>query len=142
MTTSRATTVPAEQTADVIASLGMILPGDVLERLTDLLADPDADFSPGELAHMGAAFSKLGERLTTCARSVMQGRLDQRTGGASRAVDAGVLFQYRGPSTQTRVDTDAVRKSLPAEDYPDLYKTVEVKGTVSITLLGRAGAES
>ena len=43
-----------------LAELGAFLPGDALERLAVLLAEPDARHTCGQLARLGAAFSSVG----------------------------------------------------------------------------------
>ena len=104
-----------------LAELGAFLPGDTLERLAVLLAEPDARHTCGQLARLGAAFSSLGASLTDAARSGMHERL---TEGDGRAFESGVLFQWRRPSVVTAVDTQRVRAAFPpTHARPDLYKT-------------------
>ena len=121
--------------ADPIAELGAVLPGEALERLADLLADPGADHSLGQLARIGAALSDIGSQLTTEAREGMYDRLAGGVGESGRTVQYGVLFQWRAPHEQTALDTRKMRALYPRDEHPDLYTTRQVKGSVSITML-------
>ena len=116
-----------------LAELGAFLPGDTLERLAVLLAEPDARHSCGQLARLGAAFSSVGTRLTDAARSGMHDRL---AGGEEngRAFESGVLFKWRRPSVVTAVDTQRVRAAFPPTMRPDLYKRREMQGVVAVTV--------
>ena len=114
-----------------VAELGAFLPGDALERLAVLLAEPDARHTCGQLARLGAAFSSIGASLTNAARDGMHERL---AGGDERAFEAGVLFQWRKPSLVRAVDTQRVRATFPPSVRPDLYKTRESQGVVAITV--------
>ena len=48
--------------SDPVSELGRVLSGESLERLKDVLVEPDADIQPGEMARIGAALSQLGRR--------------------------------------------------------------------------------
>ena len=120
---------------DPIAELGAILPGDTLERLADVLADPGADNSLGELARIRTALSDVGAQFTDAAREGMYRRLAGGIGESGRAVQAGVLFQWRAPSTRTALNTGKVKSLYPQDEHPELYATSQVKGSVSITML-------
>ena len=95
-----------------LAELGAFLPGDALERLAVLLAEPHARHTSGQLARLGAAFSSVGTRLTDAARNGMHERL---AGGDERAFESGVLFRWRRPSVVTAVDTQRVRAVFPPD---------------------------
>ncbi|MDE2837151.1 MAG: hypothetical protein OXL97_06520 [Chloroflexota bacterium] len=114
-----------------LAELGAFLPGDALERLAVLLAEPDARHTSGQLARLGAAFSSVGTSLTNAARDGMHGRLE---GGKENgyAFESGVLFKWRRPSVVTAVDTQRVRAAFPPTTRPDLYKTRETQGVVAV----------
>lgn len=116
-----------------IAELGALLPGDALERLAGLLADPNAVFTCGQLARLGAAFNSVGATLTEAARAGMRPRLEGGLEGG-RAFEAGVLFQWRKPNAVTAVDTQRVRAAFPPAMRPDLYKTRESQGVVAVTV--------
>ncbi len=114
-----------------LAELGAFLPGDALERLAVLLAEPHARHTSGQLARLGAAFSSVGASLTSAARDGMHDRLAGRDG---YAFESGVLFKWRRPSVVTAVDTQRVRAAFPPTTRPDLYKTREVQGVVAVTV--------
>ena len=117
-----------------INELGAILDGSSLETLADLLADPDADYTYGQLARFGAAFSSVGDTLTAVARDGMYNRLAGCTGASSREIDAGVLFQCRPPTETVRINTAKVKADFPMDEYPAYYTRSHTKGTVAITL--------
>lgn len=121
----------ANPNVNPIAELGALLPGDALERLAGLLAgllaDPNAVFTCGQLARLGAAFSSVGATLTGAARAGMRPRLEGG-GGGGRAFEAGVLFQWRKPGAVTAVDTQRVRAAFPPALRPDLYTTRSRRG--------------
>lgn len=114
-----------------LAELGAFLPGDALERLALLLAEPDARHTCGQLARLGAAFSSVGASLTSAAKDGMHERL---AGGNGRAFESGVLFQWRRPLVVTAVDTQRVRTAFPPTMRPDLYKKRETQGVVAVTV--------
>ena len=124
----------ANPNVNPIAELGALLPGDAVERLAGLLADPNARLSCGRLARLGAAFSSVGATLTGAARAGMQPRLEGCAGESGRAFETGVLFQWRKPNMVTAVDAQRVRAAFPPSDRPDLYKTRESQGVVAITV--------
>ncbi len=124
----------ANPNVNPIEELGALLPGDALESLAGLLAEPNARFTCGQLARLGAAFSSVGATLTGAARAGMQPRLEGGAGERGRAFEAGVLFQWRKPSTVTAVDAQRVRDAFPPSMRPDLYKTRESQGVVAVTV--------
>ena len=124
-----------EKLSDAMYELGAVLPGEALERLKGMLADPGADHTPGQLARIGAAFTDVGNRLSATVRDGMYDRLAGGLGENSRLAQDGVLFQWRAPREETAVDTKAVRSMFPKSEYSELYKTRQVRGTVAITML-------
>lgn len=124
----------ANPTVNPIVELGALLPGDAIERLAGLLADPNAQFPCGQLARLGAAFSSVGATLTGAARDGMRARLEGGDGERGRAFESGVLFQWRKPNSVTTVDTQRVRAAFPPSLRPDLYKTREAAAVVAITV--------
>ena len=117
-----------------IAELGKLLDGAALERLADALAEPDADFSAGELARIGAAFSQIGADFTAAAKETVSPLITGGIGKDSHYLDGGAAFKWRRGFTRTAVDSAAVKKLFPPADYPDLYKTSETRDTIAITL--------
>ena len=95
-----------------LAELGAFLPGDALEQLAVLLAEPHARHTSGQLARLGAALSNVGASLTSAARDGMHDRL---AGGDGYAFESGVLFKWRRPSVVTAVDTQRVRAAFPPD---------------------------
>ena len=100
--------------------------GEALEAIAVLLADPGADHTPGGLARLGAAFSAIGSQLSDAAR--------EQAAANGIAEDLDVFFTARGPTAQTRVNTQYLRERFPAVNYPEMWQTVQVKGSVSIDL--------
>ena len=114
---------------DIITELGIVLDGDTLERLRDLLADPDADFSHGQLARMGKAFTELGNELTRVAKEPMVGVVHH--------VEDDVLFRWRDPREDIRINTAKIKEEFPYEDPAnrDLYKTIKISGSVAVEVM-------
>ena len=100
--------------------------GGALDALMELLDDPTAYHTPGQLAKLGAAFSAAGKNLTAAAKVQAEDR------GLSE--DDGVVFTYRAPTQQTRVNTKYLRERFPAVNYPEMWQRVELVGTTAIDL--------
>ena len=111
--------------------LGIVLDGYSMETLVELLADPSANHPPGVLARLGAAFSNVADALTAAAKDQMTERL---TSGITHETDAGVLFQYRGPSEAVVINTKEVKATFPESEYPELYSRQQRKASIAITL--------
>ena len=99
---------------------------DALECLMDLIQEPDAYLTAGQMVRLGAVFCYLGEIL--------------ENGGKDKAEEfsleesAGVYFRYRQPTTQERVNTKYLKEQFPSFNYPDMYQTIAVSGSVSVDL--------
>ena len=94
--------------------------------MVDLIEDPGADHTPGELAKLGALFTEIGGILTDAARDqASQNRLQE---------DKDVFFTYRKPGEQQRVNTAYLKEKFPAVNYPEMWQKVETKGSVSFDL--------
>ena len=119
--------------ADPIFELGSILPGDALERLQDLMADPGADHTLGQTARIGQALLELGNLLLDTAKEGMEARLTGMVGENARYSDSGVTFQWYPPTQQNRVNTDAAKSLFPRNEYPELYKKSDVKAKLTLT---------
>ena len=107
--------------------LGLALCGEALECIADLMADPGADHTPGQLARLGVAFSHIGKTLTETAKQ-------QVPLGAAKSEWNDVIFSWRSPSQQTRVNTAYLKERFPAVNYPEMWQTVDVAGSVVIDL--------
>ena len=114
-----------EELRDVFHS-GISSGGEALEAIAVLLADPGADHTPGGLARLGAAFSAIGTQLSTAAR--------EQAAANGITEDLDVFFTAREPTSQTRVNTQYLRERFPAVNYPEMWQTVQVKGSVSVDL--------
>ena len=103
-----------------------ILDGESIEALLDEASDPGANFSHGQLAKIGGAFEALGKHFTEAAKCGLEGEQAHE--------DGGVIFKWRDPHTQTRVDAGAVKDTFPQDEYPELYTESTVAGSVSVEL--------
>ena len=111
---------------DLAHELGPVIKGDSLETLMDLARDPGAWQTPGALARIGAAFTYLGNMATEAAK--------ESASLLTLAEDDGVFFTVKGPSTQTRVNTRHLKDRFPAVNYPEMWQTISVKGSVAVDL--------
>ena len=105
---------------------------EVLNDISALIEDPGADHSPGELAKLGKALCSLGEYLVAASKETVVSQLDS----TGRAEIDGVEFLNRNASTQTVVNSKAVREQLPPEDYPMFYTTRQTKGSIAVSVKG------
>ena len=107
--------------------LGCVLSGESIEALMDEVLDPGANLTKGQLAMLGGAFEALSKHFTEAAKSGLE--------GVRVHVDTGdVLFKWKDPYPQTRVDTDMVKRHFPEATFPQLYKKSDVAGSVSVEL--------
>ena len=120
--------------SDPVSELGRVLGGGSLERLKDVLTDGDAYFSAGELARMGAAFSQVGDMLTSDARAAVSPSIEGMVGAEARIVDCGVTFAWRRGGESVRVDSRKVKELFPYEEEPELYARSVVRPSVAITI--------
>ena len=105
---------------------------ETLEYIGGIIEDPGAEHSPGELAKLGKALCSLGEYLVSASRETVVSQLDS----TGRAEIDGVEFLNRNASTQTVVNSKAVREQLPPEDYPMFYTTRQTKGSIAVSVKG------
>ena len=111
---------------DPVHEISMAFDGEIIERMVDLLYDPGADHTAGQLARMGAAFAHIGVVLTDAAKTIAaKSSIDE---------DAGVTFIQREPSSQTRVNTKLVKEKFPPAEFPTFWQDVPVKGSVAVEL--------
>lgn len=110
------------------------LDGAALERLLDLDEDATAIIvEPEQLAIVGLVLREVGERVLDAARDLCYaGRLDPAAKDATGWTLGGVHFQERTPHSRTSVNSKVVRAAFPPEKHPDLYSTVQVRGSWAI----------
>ena len=119
---------------DPVSELGRILTGESMERLKDVLAEPDADFTPGELARIGGAFSQIGGDLTAAAKDLVEPLIIGGVGKDGFYGDHSAVFKWRKGGESVRVNSAAVKSTFPPADYPELYTTSVSKDSISVTL--------
>ena len=119
--------------SDPVGELGMVLPGDALEALKDILEDPGADHSAGQLARLGQCFTDIGAHLTTQAKQIMEPRIRGGAGASRRHAEDGAIFEWRRGGSYLRVDTMAIKALYAETENPDLYTTSERSDSISIT---------
>ena len=100
--------------------------GGAVETLMDLVADPGAVHTVGELAKLGAVFSNLGAICTEASKGQAEAN------GIKE--DDGVFFQVREPTTQTRVNAAYLKERFPAVNYPEMWQEIQVKGSITVDL--------
>ena len=99
--------------------------GEVLEMVMDLMDEDVGGFhEPGNLWRIGEGFSAVGSHLQSQAKGEMMPRLQGGRGDAASEVSGDVLFTYDPGFIKPlgAVDTAAVKKMFPVEEYPELYK--------------------
>ena len=124
--------------ANPILDIPAIAPGVIdPELLAALLAEPDADYTAGQLARLGDAFAVIGEQLTAAAKDAISPQIEGMVGASSQQIDHNVLFKWTAPGKPSRVvDTAAIKKFWP--DCPansHLYRNQAGRSAyISITL--------
>ena len=109
---------------EMVADLGVLLPGDAVERLIDEASDPMRTITAGQAWRLGETLIKIGEVLQSYAKA-------DYVGCARPQWDCGVIFSFVGPSESVMVDSEQVRKDYPERAFPELYKTSKRRGYVS-----------
>ena len=111
---------------------------------------------PGVLYRLAQDLQERVNILDRYARDQAEALVFERGGGKS-IVDRGVEFSWRNPTQRHTLDaelftvmhppgdkphlyedkpkTALIRKALPPADYPNLYKTTDVKGGLSVRVL-------
>ena len=102
---------------DPVGDLGRVLPGEALEAIKDLLADPGSDHDAGELARIAQAFNDIGDTVKFHAKAIMMRRLEGGSGENARVVVSGTVFEYRRARTQVRVNLSLIHISEPTRPY-------------------------
>lgn len=115
---------------DPVGELGDVLSGESIERLAIMLMDPDADYTPGQLARIGQAMTELGGHFTSVAKASVEDRIAGGVGSGASYTEAGVTFSWRAPTKSVGVNTAVVRHEFPQKDYPELYKESSRSGYI------------
>ena len=124
----------ANKMSDPVSELGRVLSGESLERLKDVLVEPDADLQPGEMARIGAALSQLGSTFTLAAKTAVEPMIVGGVGKDGFYSDSGAVFKWRRGGEQVRVDSAEVKRTFPPADYPELYTVSAVKDSISVAV--------
>lgn len=104
------------------------------ERLADLLAEPDAWLTAGELAQLSDSFAYLAEELRATAIAKVRPQIEGMRGARDTIKDAGVEFKWNAPKEAVIVNTAAVKDDFPPEMTPHLYKKSRRSASISIRL--------
>lgn len=116
----------------------LLMPGlidtELLMELRTEADDPGANFTAGQLAQLGDAFSALGEELTAAAKTAAAPHIEGMVGASATLAEDGTVFKWVGPTESVSVDSAIVRKQFPPEDYPDFYRTSRRSAYISITV--------
>ncbi|MCY4056656.1 MAG: hypothetical protein OXG44_01510 [Gammaproteobacteria bacterium] len=109
---------------------------DILNGLVagELFEGLDGDRSLEEQVLIGAALSQLADEISKAAR---EQALKTYGGTTGKQIDGRLMIEWRPGGQQTRVDSAAVRKDLPPDDYPMYWKTVQTKESIRITIAER-----
>ena len=83
---------------------------DALESLMDLIVEPDANLTPGQMVRLGAVFSHLGKVLTDAGKATAEKFTLEES--------AGVYFSYRQPTTQVRGEYQVPYRQVPIVQLP------------------------
>lgn len=107
--------------------------GETRETAMNVLADALNELviyapsrAPGELAQLGAGLSLLGDYLTGIAKDKAE--------AAKLEEDGEVGFTIKQPYEQTKINNDYVKEQFPKAEYPEVYSTTTVKGSVLVDL--------
>ena len=116
--------------ADPVTELGLILSGSSMENLKSILADPDADLTPGDLAVAGEALLQIGGDLKEAAKNAALPHIE----GMAAFSDSGAVFKWRKGGERTTVDSAAVKKLFPPDEEPSLYKKSVTRPSVIVEI--------
>ena len=92
-----------------------------------ILEDPTADLSLSACVRIGKELEALGKAMLNDAKYASPTFKNEQP-----YEEDGILFEWRRTHTQVRVDSRHMKANFPPEDYPDLYKEVQVAGTVMV----------
>ena len=99
--------------------------GDMIELVMDLMDDEvGADYDAGTLIRISQGFKAVGSHLESKSKDIQMTRLQGGRGDAASEVVGDVLFKFDPGFYKPLggVDTAAVKKFYPAEEFPELYK--------------------
>lgn len=82
-------------------------------------------------ALIGAALSQLGAEITAAAKKQA---MSTYGGTRGKQIDGRLIIEYRPGGQQTRVDSGAIRKDLPPDEYPMYWKKVNTRESISISI--------
>lgn len=120
--------------ADPVTELGLILSGSSMENLKSILADPDADLTPGDLAVAGEALLQIGGDLKEAAKNAALPHIEGMVGVDAAFSDNGAVFKWRKGGERTTVDSAAVKKLFPPDEEPSLYKKSVTRPSVMVEI--------
>ena len=87
---------------------------------------------------VGAALSQLGAEITKAAKDEA---MTIYAGVRGKQIDGRLIIEYRAGGKQTRVDSAAVRKLFPPDESPELWKEINTRESISVTIGERVQAE-
>ena len=97
----------------------------------ELFEGVDDDRTLEEQVLIGAALSQLGADITKTAKVQA---LTIYSGVQGKQIDGRLIIEYRPGGQQTRVDSEAVRKLFPPDDSPELWKKINTRESISVTI--------
>lgn len=98
---------------------------------TELFEGLDDDRTLEEQVLIGTALKQLADEIDKSARAQA---LRTYGGTTGKQIDGRLLIEWRPGTTTTRVDSAAVRKDLPPDQYPMYWKESAVKESLRITI--------
>lgn len=105
--------------------------------LEDILQDPEAHFSVGEIASLGAAYERLGEILISKARELALPRVRDD----ESFTDDRIRFDLWGGYEFQRLDYAQIKKRYPPETHGHFYESVFREEVAAIQVLKRKERE-
>lgn len=116
--------------AQILQELTSLLDDEAINQIGGLMEDIGADHSNGELARLGSAFTELGKLITSSVKREVIGSIGQ----GMPLMEDGVMFEYRGGGSQTRVNSKIVKEMFPVPEHPELYSESHVGESVVIKI--------
>ena len=83
-------------------------------------------------------FRSLGAEITKAGKDEA---LTVYSGVRGKQIDGRLIIEYRAGGKQTRVDSAAVRKLFPPEESPELWKEINTRESISVTIGERVESE-
>ena len=116
--------------AQILQELTSLLDDEAISQIGGLMEDIGADHSNGELARLGSAFTELGKLITFSVKREVIGSI----GPGMPLMEDGVMFEYRGGGTQTRVNSKIIKEQFSPVEYPELYTESHIGESVVIKI--------